>query len=141
MPTVKRTQHISLVLSGALAMGVHSGCDSHSAQSPPTDWVSEDNTYTNNHYVSANGYHAYYHAPYRAWFPLPYNYYSPNQGYYHGGNWTPQPNQSPITASKPISTAARSINSKAGSSSSARSKSGSISRGGFGHSSHSSSSS
>ena len=136
---LKRSKHISLVLSGALATGSWAGCNSDPEETPPQpDPVSAQNTYTNNHYVGTGSHGGYYHAPYHSWFPYPYNYYSPDRGYFHGGNWTPEPNRSPIAASKPSPAAAQSFNARANPAASAA-KGGSIARGGFGGSSHSSS--
>ena len=64
--------------------------------------LSADNVYTNNHYVPGAG---YYHAPYHAWFPLPYNSYVPGRGYYYGGNYNPQPDQRTEIISRPSPTA------------------------------------
>jgi hypothetical protein len=86
---MKRSSAVVLVISGA----VLAGCDSSSS-----DWGSSQ-TYTNNHYVTGRG---YYHAPYHAWYPFPYNYYDPaRRGYYHGGNYTSEPHVSAVTASRP----------------------------------------
>ncbi len=134
---VKRSKHISLVLSGTLATSSWTGCGPDPTDAPPpANAVSAENTYTNNHYVSGGHGGGYYHAPYHSWFPYPYNYYSPNLGYYHGGNWTRAPNQSPIAASKPTPTATQNVGARTASSTSSGSTGGSISRGGFGSSSH-----
>lgn len=149
---MKRSRSIILVLSGTIAGAVLSGCDpSPEAESPAEQvQVSADNSYTNNHYVPGVG---YYHAPYRAWFPRPYNYYDPAYGYYHGDRWTPRPNPSLVQASKPSPEAVEEVGAggssgartaSSGFRSSGRSGSGtgshSISRSGFGSSSHSASS-
>jgi len=128
---MKRSGKVVLVLSGALAAGGLAGCDSSYDFPPPQ--VSADNTYTNNYYVRGVG---YYHAPYRGWYPYPYNYYLPGQGYYHGGNWTSEPHPSTVAASQPTTESVHSANNKG----SAAARSGSISRRGFGSSSHSTSS-
>ena len=86
---MKKSSMIVLVISGALL----AGCDS----SDESTWE-ESQTYTNNHHTSRG----YYHAPYHAWYPFPYNYYDPaRRGYYHGGNYTAEPHVSSITASRP----------------------------------------
>jgi hypothetical protein len=85
---MKKSSMVMLVISGALL----AGCDSS-----PESWESSQ-TYTNNHYVAGRG---YYHAPYRAWYPFPYNYRDPGRGYYHGGNYTAEPHVSSITQSRP----------------------------------------
>ena len=76
---------------------------------------------TNNTYVASHG---YWHAPYHNWYPYPYNYFDPARGYFHGGQWSPAPHESTITASRPL--AANSSGAGKPSSSSH------ISRGGFG---------
>ena len=88
---MKKSSAVVLVLSGALL----TGCDGNNSSG---GWGSSQ-TYTNNHYVSGRG---YYHAPYFAWYPFPYNYYDPvRRSYYHGGNYTPAAHMSSVTASKP----------------------------------------
>jgi hypothetical protein len=81
---------VVLVVSGALL----TACNSSDEYS----WE-ESQTYTNNHHVAGRG---YYHAPYHAWYPFPYNSYDPaRRSYYHGGNYTTEPHVSSITQSKP----------------------------------------
>src|SRR5262245_16561769 len=106
-----------LMISGALAGGAV-GC----SQSDDIVPVSADRTYTNNHYIPGVG---YYHAPYHGWYPFPYNSYSPQRGYYYGGNWNAYPDEQKETASRPSSSHVTS----------ARSKQEAARRGGFGSSS------
>lgn len=87
---MKRSSMVLLVFSGALL----TGCDSADEFS---SW-DQSQTYTNNYYVAGRG---YYHAPYHAWYPLPYNYRDPARGYFHGGNYTVGPHISSITESRP----------------------------------------
>jgi hypothetical protein len=88
---MKKSAFVGLVLSGALL----SGCDS----SDDSSW-GESQVYTNNQYVAGRG---YYHAPYRAWYPLPYNDYdAQRRTYYHGGTYTTEPHISRVTASRPV---------------------------------------
>jgi hypothetical protein len=69
------------VLIGGLSAGALAGCGS---QKPPP--LSADALYTNNFYVPGVG---YYHAPFRAWYPLPYNHFDPqSQRYFYGGQWS-----------------------------------------------------
>ena len=131
---MKRSRKIVLVLSGTLATGAFVGCQqSYDGTSAPA--VSESASYTNNHYMPGVG---YYHAPYRGWYPYPYNYYAADRGFFHGGNWTSEPHQSPVTTSQPTPISAHAANVRAspvpGRSSAGKSRS--ISRGGFGGSSH-----
>lgn len=77
---------------GGLSAGALAGC----AQKPT---LSADNVYTNNFYVPGAG---YYHAPFRAWYPLPYNDYSPeNHQFFYGGQWGPGPFASITNLSSP----------------------------------------
>lgn len=155
---VKKTKHISLVLSGALATGAGLSEACHRRPPPPPpppvslvdkDWqappqLSESQSYTNNHYTPGVG---YYHAPYQSWYPYPYNHFAPGWGYFHGGRWTQQPNENAMKDSRPSAagtSAARSTwlnnsrsRSTSGGSSTSSSRSSSTSRGGFGSSSHS----
>ena len=119
---MKRSKEIVLVLS-ALAAG-NLGC----RQSEPTVRLSADNVYTNNHYVRGAG---YYHAPYHAWFPFPYNSYVPGRGYYYGGSYNASPDQRTETISRPSPTAVSSAQSA---------HTAAVRRGGFGGSSRSTSS-
>lgn len=131
---MKRSRHIQLFLtvSGAIAGSLTAGCDRGDVEPPA---VSPENTYTNNHYVEGAG---YYHAPFRQWYPHPYNYYIPSQGYYYGGRWNTRPYESNVASSKPDVSTARTVNSHW--SSTRKSSSGSssgVTRGGFGSWGHS----
>lgn len=126
---MKRTTHIRLLLAGSLACIPFAGCDYQDTPAQ-SQTLSADNTYTNNYYVHGYG---YYHAPYRSWFPHPFNYYDPIRGYYHGGNWTSEPLSGKESSSKPNANVVSHINSSTRSTS--KSSGSSISRGGFGHSS------
>lgn len=55
---------------------------------PPAEPVAADRVYANNDYVPGVG---YYHAPYHAWFPHPYNFHDPSRGYFAGGLWQAMP--------------------------------------------------
>ena len=88
---MKKSQAVALVISGALLAGCNSSDDLSEG------WDTSQ-TYTNNTHRTGVG---YYHAPYRAWYPFPYNYYDPARGYYHGGRYTPTRHESNVTASSP----------------------------------------
>jgi hypothetical protein len=76
--------------------GLLAGCD-------VSNRPSTANVYTNNHYVAGAG---YYHAPFRAWYPWPYNYFDPNtQKYYYGGQWGLVAHQSITNVSSPTAAA------------------------------------
>ena len=93
---VKRSRRIRLVLLGGLSAGALTGCGPTS-EGPGGGSASA--VYTNNHHIAGVG---YYHAPYRGWFPQPYNSYDPNtRQYFHGGQWTATPHQSVTNISAP----------------------------------------
>ena len=90
----------------------------------------DTNTYTNNTYQPSQG---YYHAPYHAWYPMPYGHFQPGRGYYYGGAFQDTPHSYPaVSASSPA---------QASGAKSTVSGSATTSRGGFGSSAHSTSSS
>ena len=64
--------------------------------------VAADRTYSNNEYIPGVG---YYHAPYHAWFPHPYNYHDPARGYFAGGLWQALPWALAFSQSRPDNTA------------------------------------
>jgi hypothetical protein len=99
---VKRSRHIRLVLTGGItASAAVTGCGPGS-QPPP---VSADNVYTNNFYVPGVG---YYHAPFRAWFSLPYNHFDPqSQRYFYGGQWSQTACQNITNISSPTAQVAQ----------------------------------
>lgn len=98
---MKRSRSIRLVLLGGLSVGALSGCG------PSSGTVSTSNVFTNNHYVPGVG---YYHAPYHAWYSLPYNHYdSQNARYFHGGQWAPTPHESIINISSPTAAAVQQV--------------------------------
>jgi hypothetical protein len=89
---MKRSRSIRLILLGGLSSAVLSGCD----QKPS---LSTQNYYTNNFFVPGAG---YYHAPFRAWYSLPYNHFdAQKQLYYYGGLWGGQPFESITNISSP----------------------------------------
>ena len=65
--------------------------------------MTSENVYTNNFYVPGVG---YYHAPFRAWYALPYNHFdTQNRRYFFGGQWGTSPHQSITNISPPTPTA------------------------------------
>lgn len=93
---MKRSRSIKLVLIGGVSAGALTGCDSNDVSRAP---LSASAVYTNNFYVQGAG---YYHAPYRAWYHIPYNQFEPKSGlYFHGGQWSAQPHQSITNISSP----------------------------------------
>jgi hypothetical protein len=118
---VKRSRSIRLILLGGLSAGALAGC-SHETQQAP---ITADNSYTNNYYVPGVG---YYHAPFRAWYSLPYNHFDPQgRRYFYGGQWGATPFETVTNISQPTAQAAAQ----------AEAQRTDITRGGFGSSSHS----
>ncbi len=90
---MKRSKSIRLILLGGLSTAALTGCEQK-----PT--VSTQNYYTNNFYVPGAG---YYHAPFRKWFPLPYNHLdAAKQLYFYGGQWGATPFESITNISSPL---------------------------------------
>lgn len=92
---VKRSRSIRLVLIGGLSAGAVTSCGP--SNTPPP--ISAQNVYTNNYYVTGVG---YYHAPFRAFYHIPYNHFEPkSQQYFFGGQWATAPHQSITNISAP----------------------------------------
>jgi hypothetical protein len=93
---VKRSRSIKLVLIGGLTAGALTSCGPPNVPKAP---IAADRVYTNNFYVPGVG---YYHAPFRAWYSLPYNHFDPQtQRYFFGGRWGAAPFQSITNISAP----------------------------------------
>lgn len=113
---MKRSRSIRLILLGSLSAGALAGCSQNAQKAP----ISADNYYTNNYYVPGVG---YYHAPFRAWYTLPYNHFDPQQKrYFYGGQWGTDPCETITNISQPTAQAATQ----------AEAKRTDITRGGFG---------
>ena len=94
---MKRSKSVRLVLLGTLSAGALAGCD----QKTP---ISAGAVYTNNFYVAGVG---YYHAPFRAWYSMPFNHFDPAQKrYFYGGQWGEQPFENITNISAPTVEAA-----------------------------------
>jgi hypothetical protein len=92
---MKRSPKLSLLLLGGLCGGGLAGC----LRNQDVPGHQSEQVFANDFQVPGLG---YYHAPYRAWFPHPYNYQDPaTKLYYHGGLWTRTPNESPVNLSSP----------------------------------------
>lgn len=75
-----------LVAAGALGLPLLVGlsrCSEERSEKAPTE-LSADQEVANNSFLPGVG---YYHAPFHAWFPMPYNQFEPSRGYYRGGSW------------------------------------------------------
>lgn len=127
---MKRSRSIRLVLIGGLTAGAAAGSI---APADAQALVSTGNVYTNDYQVPGSG---FYHAPYRGWYMLPYNYHDPQTGrYFHGGNWTESPHQSITNVSSPTAEAVRAVQPEVAGDPVAPANSG-VPRGGFGGTSH-----
>ena len=95
------------MLIGGLSAGALASCEPSGSQAPP---IGASNVYTNNYYLPGVG---YYHAPFRAWYPLPYNHFDPqNRRYFQGGQWAAAPHQSITNLSGPTAEAAQQAQSQ-----------------------------
>ena len=102
---MKRSQSIRLVLLGGLSAGALATYAA-AAQAPR---VTPENYFTNEDFIPGAG---YYHAPFRAFFPQPYNYYDPARRlYFYGGQWNANPHRSIVNISAPTPEAARAAES------------------------------
>ena len=85
------------MLLGGISAGVLTGCGPNNPFRAP---VEPGAVYTNNYYLSGVG---YYHAPFRQWYPLPYNHFDPQkQQYFYGGQWGATPHRSITNISSPM---------------------------------------
>ncbi|MEO6569135.1 MAG: hypothetical protein ABIO94_10275 [Opitutaceae bacterium] len=99
------------------------GAFSTVAAAPALPRVTPESFYTNDIFLPGVG---YYHAPFRAFYPQPYNFYDPaRKMYFYGGQWGPVPHESIVNISSPTVEAARA----------AEASRTDIRRGGFGNSS------
>lgn len=98
---MKRSGQIRLVLLGGLSAGAFTGC----APADKPVRISPEAVYANDTHVPGAG---YYHAPFQAFFPRPYNSYDPQlKRYYFGGQWGPAPHRSIVNVSSPTPAAAQ----------------------------------
>lgn len=99
---MKRSRNIRLVLIGGLSAAAVTGCGPGNGNRAP---LSAENVYTNNFYVPGVG---YYHAPFRAWYSLPYNHFDPQtQRYFFGGQWSQTACQTITNISSPTAQVAQ----------------------------------
>lgn len=89
------------MLLGGVATGALTACAPGDGTSTR---VSAESVYTNDTYIAGAG---YYHAPFRAFYPLRYNHYdAARRQYYFGGRWNASPDRSVINISAPTPEAA-----------------------------------
>jgi hypothetical protein len=99
---VKRSKTVSLVLLGGLSAGAFTACAPSAGR---TQRVTTETYLTNEDFIPGVG---YYHAPFHAFFPQPYNFYDPTRKmYFFGGQWAPAPHRSIVNISAPTPDAAR----------------------------------
>jgi hypothetical protein len=114
-PQQKRSGCVNLVLIGTVVsicgFGLYSCMrdDDDEVRDDEVTAVQSGHVYHNNHYVPGAG---YYHAPFFAWFPRPYNDHDPARGYYSGGSWSSAPNASGLTSSAPNPETVSRVNSQ-----------------------------
>ena len=106
----RRSKQIALVLLGT--MGVvggaavweawqRAGLENNSTVTPPeapAAPLAADRDYPNNDFTPGVG---YYHAPYRSWFPFPFNHHDPSRGFFGGGLWQAAPFAAGLLSSRP----------------------------------------
>lgn len=118
---MKRSSSVRLVLIGGISATALTACGPGNPTRAP---ISAEAVYTNNYFVPGAG---YYHAPFRAFYSLPYNHFdAANQRYFYGGQWSTAPHESFTNISNPTFEFA----------SAAQAQRTDIPRGGFGSSSH-----
>lgn len=100
---MKRSRQIRLLLLGGFCGGAFPAC----SPDPDAQLAPAPKLYPNDHYVERLG---YYHAPYHAWYPQPYNHLDARKGqYFHGGFWTREPHASVVNLSEPNPDALRAL--------------------------------
>ncbi|MEY2880915.1 MAG: hypothetical protein RLZZ15_3295 [Verrucomicrobiota bacterium] len=84
-----------LIAAGLIGVPLAIGLAYHASQpdddgdtegAPPAPSVNANTDYPMNHFLPGAG---YYHAPYRSWFPFPFNYHDSGRGWFRGGQWQP----------------------------------------------------
>lgn len=104
----RRSTKVALVLLGtAGVVGIATALDAWrkasrddepAVPSEPPVPIDTQRQYANNEYLPGVG---YYHAPYHAWYPYPYNYHDPSRGYFAGGLWQALPWMLALNRSQP----------------------------------------
>ncbi len=103
---MKRSRIVTRVLLSGVSVGAFSACGVQMPRnSPGSAVISAETYYANDHLIPGAG---YYHAPFRAFFPLAYNHYdAARKMYFHGGQWGAEPHRSIVNVSAPTPEAAR----------------------------------
>lgn len=97
---MKRSRSVPLVLLGTLAAGALAAPAAAAVpRITPQSWLPNDL------HLPGVG---YYHAPFHAFYPHPYNHFDPGRKqYYFGGQWHAAPHRSIVNISPPSAEAAR----------------------------------
>lgn len=99
---MKRSRSVKRLLLGGLTAGALAATAAGQTAVPP---VTPDRFYTNDAHIPGVG---FYHAPFRAFFPQPYNHYdAARRMYFYGGQWGPAPHRSIVNISAPTPEAAQ----------------------------------
>jgi len=97
---VKRSRTVRRVLLAGLSAGALG-----TAAAAPAPRVTTESYFTNETQIPGAG---HYHAPFRGFYPLPYNHYDATRKmYFFGGQWGPEPHRSIVNISAPTADAAR----------------------------------
>lgn len=97
---MKRSRYVRRVLLAGLSAGA---LGTAAAATAPR--VTPETYFANDTQIPGAG---YYHAPFRGFFPLPYNHFDPaRKMYFYGGQWGPEPHRSIVNLSSPTPEAAR----------------------------------
>lgn len=79
-----------LIAAGLIGVPLAIGLISRATRDEDDGWaaptVDPNATYQMNHHLPGAG---YYHVPFHAWFPFPYNTFQAGRGWYRGGQWRP----------------------------------------------------
>lgn len=99
---MKRSRSVQRLLLGGFTAGALAAGAAAATAIPR---VTAESYYTNDAHIPGAG---YYHAPFRAFFPLPYNHYDAQKKlYFQGGQWSPAPHRSIVNISAPTPDAAQ----------------------------------
>ena len=99
---VKRSRSVQRLLLGGLTAGALATTAAAASAIPR---VTTESYYTNDAHIPGVG---YYHAPFRAFYPQPYNHYDAQRKmYFYGGTWGAAPHRSIVNISAPTPEAAQ----------------------------------
>lgn len=97
---MKRSRSVRRMLLGSFSAGAIAA-----SAAAAEARVTPESYYTNDYFLPGAG---YYHAPFRGFFPQPYNHYDATRKmYFHGGAWSAEPHRSIVNISAPTPEAAQ----------------------------------